>query len=122
MKEKTRPSAVVVAAWLFVAYGSLSLLRIWLFGRGLPSSIAESIIWLSAIALFTLVAVLLYAGRNWVRWLLAVWVTISVVAFPFLKPEMPEGPELGIYILQMVMPVAVCALTFTRRARHWFQA
>ena len=122
MKEKTPPRPVVLAACLFLAYGLLSLLRIWIFGRGLPSSALEVGIWCLAIALFALIAAMLYAGRNWVRLLVASLVAISVVAFPFLKPEMPEGPELWVYVLQIIMPIAACALTFTKRANCWFQA
>ena len=122
MKQKAPPVPVVIAAWLFMAYGLLSLFRIWLFGSGFPSSTAGILIWCAAIACLTFVARSLYAGRNWVRWLLTVLVAVSVVTFPFQKPDIPDGPQVWLYALQIAMPIAVCALTFTRSARTWFQA
>ena len=122
MKQKAPPVSVVIAAWLFMAYGLLSLFRIWLFGSGLPSSTPGILIWCAAIACITLFARSLYVGRNWVRWLLTVLVTVSLVAFPFQKPDIPDGPQVWLYALQIAMPIAVCALTFTRSAKTWFQA
>ena len=122
MKEKAPPISVVVSAWLIIAYGFLSLFRIGVFGSGLPSSGTSIAIWSTALACIAFTARSLYVGRNWVRLVLTALVAISVVTFPFQKPEMPEGPQLGIYVLQIIMPIVACALTFTRRARTWFQA
>ena len=112
----------MIAAWLFMAYDLLSLFRIWRFGSGFPSSTTGILIWCTAIACITFGARSLYVGRNWVRWLLTVLVAISVVAFPFQKPDIPDGPQVWLYALQIAMPIAVCALIFMRPAKTWFQA
>ena len=120
---KSRPPlSVLAAAWLLFAYGLLSLVRLWIFGSGLPSSLTTSLVWLVAIALFAGVAWAIYAGHNWARWLVAVTVALAVVIFPFQKPELPQGAELSLYALQIVMPIAAAALMFTPRATAWFQA
>ena len=121
MKDQVPPFPVVVAAWLFMAYGLLSLFRIWMFGSGLPSSGTGIVIWVAAISCITFIARSLYVGRNWVRWVLTVLVAVSVIAFPFQKPEIPEGPQVWLYVLQILMPICACALTFTQQARPWFQ-
>jgi hypothetical protein len=121
MKGKP-PIAVVIAALLLFAYGMLSLVRLWLFGSGLPTSPVAAAIWLLAIGLFAMLARALYLGRNWVRWLLTVAVALAVAIFPFVKPEMPAGPELVLYAMQILMPIVATALTFTARARAWFKA
>ena len=105
-----------------MAYGLLSLARIWLFGSGVPTSLASTAVWVIAIALFAFVSRSLYVGRNWVRWLVAGLVACSVALLPIYKPELPSGSQLGIYILQFILPVVSSALTFTRAARIWFQA
>jgi hypothetical protein len=121
MKGKP-PIAVAAAAWLLFAYGLLSLLRLWIFGRGLPTSMVGVAIWALAVALFAFVARAIYLGRNWARWLLASAVVLALVSFPILKPEMPQGSELVLYALQILIPIAAAALTFTARAKAWFQA
>ena len=122
MMQGKPPIAVAVAAWLLFAYGLLSLIRIWIFGSGWPTSLASTATWVSAIALFAFIARATYLGRNWARWLLAVAVVLAVAIFPFKKPEMPAGPELVLYALQVFMPIVAAALTFTPRARAWFHA
>jgi hypothetical protein len=122
MKHGKPPQSVVIAAWLLVAYGVLSLARIWLFGSGMPDSVVGFTIWGIAVASIAFLARSLYLGRNWSRWLLAIAVALAIVVFPFQKPELPDGPQLGIYVLQILMPIAASALTFTARAKAWFQA
>ena len=122
MKHDTPPTSVLIAAWLLVAYGILSLARIWLFGSGMPDSVVGFTIWGIAVASIAFLARSLYVGRNWARWLLAIAVALAIAVFPFQKPELPDGPQLGIYVLQILMPIAASALTFTARAKAWFQA
>lgn len=122
MKAHAPPTAVAVAAWLFVAYGILSLVRIWIFGSGLPASYPGIAIWISALAGFAFVARALYLGRNWLRWLVALLVGSAIVLLPLYKPDMPDGPQLVFYLLQFAMPVVASALTFTPRANDWFSA
>jgi hypothetical protein len=120
MKD-TPPTAVAAASALLVAYGILSLLRIWLFGSGAPGSIGSVVVWCAALAALAFIAGSLYMGRQWARWVLTVAVGLAVLVFPFQIPEMPEGPQLGIYILQILMPIVAAALTFTPRAKAWFR-
>ncbi len=116
------PTAVVAAAWLLLAYGVLSLVRIWLFGSGLPASPTALAIWVGALGAIGAVARALHQGRAWARWLLVLAVGIALVAFPLRKPEIPQGPQLALYLLQLVMPIVAVALVFTARARSWFKA
>ena len=121
MKEGTPPTPVAIAAWLLPAYGTLSLFRIAAHGAGLPSSAISIAIWTLSIACFALIARLIYRGNNLVRWLLAIAVAASLVWFPLYKPEIPQGSQLGIYLLQITLPVLASAMTFTRQAKAWFQ-
>ena len=105
-----------------MAYGLLSLARIWIFGSGLPTSLTSATVWVIAIAIFAFVSRSLYLGRNWVRWLVVGLIACSVVLLPIYKPEFPSGTQVAIYALQFVLPVVASALTFTRKARIWFQA
>ena len=115
------PKAVTTAAGLIAFYGALSLFRLAIYGRGLPTSALGIAIWLLCIAGFAAVAYGLYRGSNIVRWLLALAVGASLVLFPIYKPEMPEGSvHLALYLLQLALPVVASALTFTPQARAWF--
>ena len=121
MTRPSPPASVAVSAWLLMGYGILSLLRIWLFGRGLPSSLAGIATWALALMCFALLARAIYRGRNEARWLVTALVAGAVVLLPIYKPGLPSGPHLGLYILQFIMPIAAAALLFTPGARGWFQ-
>lgn len=117
------PKLVTAAAWLIALYGMLSLLRLAIYGSGLPTSAVGIAIWAVCIAGFAAIAWLLHRGSSVMRWLLALAVGASVVLFPIYKPELPEGGvHLALYILQLALPVVASALTFTPQARAWFKA
>lgn len=122
MHRTPTPLSVTIAATLIAVYGVLSLLRLALYGSGLPSSAVGMAIWAFCIVGFGVVAYSLYRGSNVVRCLLALAVAASLVWFPIYKPEMPQGGmHLALYVLQLVLPVVASALTFTRQARDWFR-
>ena len=114
------PRSVVGAAWLLMAYGVLSLLRLWWFGAGLPTTLTGGVIWAVALLLFALVSWLVYRGNNVVRWGITVLVAVSAVLMPIYKPELPTGVHLPLYLLQFVLPVLATVLMFLPRARAWF--
>ena len=114
------PRTVAAAAWLLLGYGVLSLLRLWWFGAGLPSSATGWAIWAVALLVFAGIARSLYAGHNLTRWVVAVIVAVSAVLMPVYKPELPTGVHLPVYLLQFVLPVLASLLTFTASARAWF--
>ena len=114
------PRSVVAAAWLLMAYGVLSLLRLWWFGAGLPTTLTGALIWAVAVLLFALVSWLVYRGNNIVRWGIAVLVAVSAVLMPIYKPELPAGVHLPLYLLQFVLPVLATVLMFLPSARPWF--
>ena len=117
------PKPVTTAAWLIALYAVLSLLRLAIYGSGLPTSVVGIAIWAICIAGFAAIAWLLYRGSNVMRWLLALAVGASIVLFPIYKPEMPEGGmHLLLYVLQLALPVVASALTFTPQARAWWKA
>lgn len=121
MQVATTPKSVTVAAGLIAVYGALSLLRLAIYGSGLPTSVVGLAMWLVCMAGFAAIAWWLHRGSNAVRWLLALAVVASVVVFPIYKPELPEGGvHLALYVLQLVLPVAASVLTFTPPARAWF--
>lgn len=123
MTSASAPKSVSMAAWMIAFYGVLSLLRLAMYGSGLPYSAVGIAIWALCIAGFATVSYGLYRGSNVVRWLLALAVVASWVAFPIYKPEMPQGSmHLALYVLQLVLPVVASALTFTRPSRGWFKA
>ena len=119
--KRVPPATVAVAAWLLLGYGVLSLLRLWIYGSGLPSSAMGWCIWLASLAVFAAVARGLYTGRNWVRWLVTGAVVASVVVMPIYKPELPAGPQLPLYLLQFILPVLATGLMFTRSANAFFK-
>lgn len=122
MHRTPTPLSVTIAAILIAVYGVLSLLRLALYGSGLPSSAVGMAIWAFCIVGFGVVAYSLHRGSNVVRCLLALAVVASLVWFPIYKPEMPQGGmHLALYVLQLVLPVVASALTFTRQARGWFR-
>ena len=114
------PRSVVAAAWLLMAYGVLSLLRLWWFGAGLPTTLTGALIWGVALLLFALVSRLVYRGNNVVRWGITVLVALSAVLMPIYKPELPSGVHLPLYLLQFVLPVLATILMFLPSARPWF--
>ena len=114
------PCTVVAAAWLLLGYGVLSLLRLWWFGAGLPSSALGWGIWAVSLLLFAGIARSLYLGHNLTRWAVAVVVAVAAVLMPIYKPELPGGVHLPVYLLQFVLPVLTTLLTFTPSARAWF--
>lgn len=77
-----------------MAYGVLSLLRLWWFGAGLPTTLTGVLIWGVALLLFALVSWLVYRGNNIVRWGIAALVAVSAVLMPIYKPELPTGVHL----------------------------
>lgn len=121
MKSQSPPASVVIAAWLLMGYGVLSLLRIWIYGSGLPSSPTALVIWTVSLGLFAFVAWSVHVGRNWVRWLVAALVVGAVVLMPIYKPEIPRDSQLPMYLLQFILPVLATGLMFTRSARVWFK-
>lgn len=122
MHRTPTPLSVTIAATLIAVYGVLSLLRLALYGSGLPSSAVGMAIWVFCIVGFSVVAYSLYRGSNVMRCLLALAVGASLVWFPIYKPEMPEGGlHLVLYVLQLALPVVACALTFTPQAMAWFK-
>lgn len=114
------PCTVVLAAWLLMGYGVLSLLRLWWFGAGLPASVTGWVIWAVALLVFAGVSRSLYLGHNFTRWVVAAVVASSAVLMPIYKPQLPDGIHLPLYLLQFVLPVLATVLTFTPRARAWF--
>ena len=106
MHRTPTPLSVTIAATLIAVYGVLSLLRLALYGSGLPSSAVGMAIWAFCIVGFSVVAYSLYRGSNVMRCLLALAVGASLVLFPIYKPEMPEGGlHLVLYVLQLALPV-----------------
>ena len=114
------PRPVVAAACLLMAYGVLSLLRLWWFGAGLPTTLTGALIWCVSLLLFALVSWLVYRGNNAVRWGITVLVAGSAVLMPIYKPELPSGVHLPMYLLQFVLPVLATVLMFLPSARAWF--
>ena len=114
------PRTVVAAAWLLFGYGVLSLLRLWWFGAGLPSTFTGWAIWGGALLVFAGVSRSLYLGHSVTRWVVAAVVAVSAVLMPIYKPELPDGIHLPLYLLQFVLPVLATVLTFTPSARAWF--
>lgn len=114
------PRTVAIAAWLLLGYGLLSLLRLWWFGAGLPTTATGWGIWAVALLLFAGVSRSLYLGQNLTRWLVALLVAVSAVLMPIYKPALPTGSHLPLYLLQFVLPVVATLLIFTPSARAWF--
>ena len=114
------PCTVALAAWLLMGYGVLSLLRLWWFGAGLPSTFTGWAIWVVALLVFAGVSRSLYLGHSVTRWVVAAAVAVSAVLMPIYKPELPDGIHLPLYLLQFVLPVLATVLTFTPSARAWF--
>lgn len=114
------PLTVVAASWLLFGYGVLSLLRLWWFGAGLPSTFTGWAIWGVALLVFAGVSRSLYLGHSVTRWVVAAVVAVSAVLMPIYKPELPDGIHLPLYLLQFVLPVLATLLTFTPSARAWF--
>lgn len=119
-RSSTPPHGVAIAAWLLMGYGLLSLLRLWWFGAGLPSTLTGWLIWAVALLVFAAVSRSLYLGHKLTRWLLAAAVAVSAVLMPIYKPELPDGIHLPLYLLQFVLPVLATVLVFTPSARAWF--
>ena len=67
MHRTPTPLSVTIAATLIAVYGVLSLLRLALYGSGLPASAVGMAIWVFCIVGFSVVAYSLYRGSNVVR-------------------------------------------------------
>ena len=104
-----------------MGYGVLSLLRLWWFGAGLPTTAAGVAVWVVALLVFAGIARSVYAGHNLTRWGVAVAVLVAAVLMPLYKPELPDGIHLPVYLLQFVLPVLAALLLFTPAARAWFR-
>ena len=77
---------VAIAAWLLFGYGVLSLLRLWWFGAGLPSTATGWGICALALLVFAGVSRSLYMDHSLTRLLVAVLVAVSAVLMPIYKP------------------------------------
>jgi hypothetical protein len=121
MKKAPPPVTVAVAAGLLLAYGVLSLVRLWIFGNGLPSSLVDGAVWAVSLLVFAVIARCIYRGSNAMRWLVTAAVAAAVVLMPIYKPEMPLDSQLPMYLLQYILPVLATVLMFTRSAKRWFK-
>lgn len=74
----TRPLAVTVLAWLYIAVGSAGLVRHFPdLGAGRAAS--SEWIWIEPTELLAVIAgIFLLRGRNWARWLAVAWMAFHV--------------------------------------------
>ena len=120
-KLESPPSVVAIAAWLYIGYGLLTMVRILIFRGGPPTSVGAGIAWVLVLGYFAFVARSLYIGRNWVRWCLVILWLGALISWPWLSPKMPPWPERSIYYLQIVCSALPAILTFAPTARSWFR-
>jgi hypothetical protein len=79
-----RPRSITIISWIFIVFGSISLLfgLLPLGGATLEQRIAELpghwMVHLSRI-LAVVAGVFMLYGRNWARWLLVVWIVFHLV-------------------------------------------
>jgi hypothetical protein len=115
-----RPIAVAFAAWLYVAYGLLVPLRIWL-RTGPPDSYIAAILWVAVVAYFLFLARSIYKGRRWARWWILAVAALALLSVAFVDLKVPSGAELAVFVCQCALGLAVPILLLLPASGRWFR-
>ena len=118
--DRSPPKATKIAVALLGLSFSAGLSRVLIDGNLLRLNSAW--LWIAGYgALISLILYGLWRGKNWLRWLSAIFIAFGMVVLPWSLAEITPLWQKGVYVAQGVLQTIAVILFFVPSSRPWFR-
>ena len=118
--DRTPPQATKIAVALLGLSFAAGLARVLIDGNVLRSSSAW--LWIAGYAaLISLILYGLWRGKNWLRWLSAIFIAFGMAVLPWSLTEITQLWQKSVFVAQGVLQTIAVILLFLPSSRPWFR-